>query len=219
MSRIYFLHGFLNSKEDWDEVISLLPEFECIALNYPFNPPPDSLLVGYSMGGRIALQTPAAARLLFSAHPGLASQEEKEKRWQIDQEWITKIKTLSLEKFLDEWYAQPLFDSFRLHPNFLRLRARRLLQNPEVLIDQLSKHSLAHQTRTTPINTLFVYGEKDLKYAQIYKDMNPIKIEGAGHVVHLENPRECADLIRSWHLHRYQIPQGKRDCENHDQPS
>ena len=167
MPRIYILHGFLGCKEDWEEVISFLPELECVALEYPFHVPEGAIVVGYSMGGRIALNLPASFRILFSTHPGLLTEEEKRARWKRDLEWIERLKALSLENFLEEWYAQPLFAPLRAHPSFLKVRERRLRQNSHILIEQLTRHSLAHQVYGVPSNTLFVYGEKDIRYKQL----------------------------------------------------
>jgi pimeloyl-ACP methyl ester carboxylesterase len=55
--KISFLHGFSGDPEGWREVISLLPEYECQALAYPFDLPTEGILVGYSMGGRIAMSS------------------------------------------------------------------------------------------------------------------------------------------------------------------
>lgn len=197
MHRLFFLHGFLGSKEDWDEVISHLP-YECIALDYPFVFPPDSIIVGYSMGGRIALQAKAKKRIIISAHPGLIEESEKKKRLEQDLRWIEMLKEKTLDEFLSAWYAQSLFDSLRQHPNFFQIRARRLLQNPALLIDMLEKYSLAHQTFQIPEETHFIYGEEDLKYAEIYSRylLQATKVERSGHVIPLENPEGCAAKIR-----------------------
>jgi hypothetical protein len=51
---LYFLHGFAGDSKDWDEVIKHLSQYQCMALSYPFQLPNEGILVGYSMGGRIA---------------------------------------------------------------------------------------------------------------------------------------------------------------------
>lgn len=259
MLRAYCLHGFLGFKEDWDALISYLPEFECIPLKYPFEAPPDSILIGYSMGGRIALQHPAAVRIILSSHPGLATKAEKEERWSQDLKWIEMLKTKSMEEFLEAWHQQPLLHTLRAHKNFPEICARRLKYDPQILIDQLTRHSLAKQTHQIPSNTLFMYGENDLKYSHLYNGLQPnptcppdfeagasaelasckspdeakgaklplgkeggtadgqcrllptegwgtcwvAKIKECGHAIHLENPKSCAEAIRSWLLHRH----------------
>ena len=73
---LVFLHGFLGTKEDWNEIISYLePKYNCFALDLPghgstpycedweedifeeiadFSTPIH--LIGYSMGGRVAMR-------------------------------------------------------------------------------------------------------------------------------------------------------------------
>ncbi len=77
---LFFLHGLLGSKHDWQNVIENLPHFSCLALDLPFHDDAKTVcvtdfeqtcayveqqlqqlsdqpyyLVGYSLGGRIAL--------------------------------------------------------------------------------------------------------------------------------------------------------------------
>jgi len=191
---LVFLHGFLGSPQDWDGVIEYLPEYACQALSYPFQIPKNSIVIGYSMGGRIALRS-SQPKILLSTHPGLKTPEEKAQRWHQDELWIQKLKTEPLESFLEAWYAQPLFDSLRNHPAFPK--SRRLQQNRQVLIQMLSHESLAHQEFTLPDAT-FLHGQFDQKYAQLYQNLNipSLEISNAGHAAHLENPQGCAEAIR-----------------------
>src|SRR3990167_2420505 len=66
---LVFLHGFLGSSRDWEPVCSYLPPCQCIGIDLPghgdspfvetFNfpiPTPQFHLIGYSMGGRLAMQ-------------------------------------------------------------------------------------------------------------------------------------------------------------------
>jgi len=202
------LHGFLGSKDDWEEVIAYLPNCECIALDYPFTIPDNGILIGYSMGGRIVLRYPHP-KIILSAHPGLQDPQEKQKRQQTDLEWIRTIETHPFHAFLEKWYAQPLFDSLRAHPHFPKIFSRRLKLDPQKAIQQLKEESLSSQNYTSS-NAIFLHGEKDLKYAALYTKLhlNAISIKGAGHAIHLESPKACADIIleRSRELHRHQVP-------------
>jgi 2-succinyl-6-hydroxy-2,4-cyclohexadiene-1-carboxylate synthase len=209
MSRLIFLHGFLGSKEDWQGVIDILdPKFECIACDFA-DPLPSGHLIGYSMGGRRALSLKREAPekfghvIAFSAHPGLATKEEKRARWQTDLEWIEKLQTLNLSDWLDLWYAQPLFDSLRKRPElFEQVLKKRAQQDPSSLIETLKRYSLAHQDLLHLPSALYVCGKEDLKYVSLYRTLPPFirvrHIEGAGHALHLEHPEACARIIEEW---------------------
>lgn len=185
-----FFHGFLGSKEDWEDVISYLPSYlEINLLSYPFNPPPQGVLIGYSMGGRIALSYPHP-KILISAHLGL--ERGHEERALEEEKWIDALQTLPLSVFLEKWYAQPIFDSFRNHPSFEKTLDRRLRQDPTLLLKQLQNHRLSKQPLYNPSHTLYIHGEHDLKYANHYRGKNAFIVKRSSHVCHIENPEECA---------------------------
>jgi len=225
---LIFLHGFLGSKEDWKE---MLPFFEnhffCVAYDLPGHgstPYSDDILsvlkkemrkisllkpvlVGYSMGGRIILQLQeyAAALVTLSAHPGLVTKKEKEKRREIDEIWYEKLLTLPFDAFLDLWYAQPIFQSLtRKRPLLQLIVKRRIDQNSQDLACVMRQLSLANQPQITRFlcPALFMYGEEDLKYRKLYrklpKTVSVRSIKNSGHAIHLENARECAEEILNW---------------------
>ena len=198
---IVFLHGFLGRSEDWLEVCAALPSCHCIGIDLPghgdspFEPDftidlPQFHLVGYSMGGRIALQKfqgKARTLTLLSTHPGLTSAEEKKARLESDAVWAKKLLTLSIDEFLRQWYDQPIFKPFR--PDI----SMRREQNVVSLAKALLHFSLARQPRFE-IDHLIV-GSRDLKFKTLFP--NPIIIPNAGHMVHLENPKAIAKIIEA----------------------
>jgi 2-succinyl-6-hydroxy-2,4-cyclohexadiene-1-carboxylate synthase len=222
---LIFLHGFLGAKEDWAEMLSVFEgEYYCIALDLPGHgetPYCEEILpvlkeavkiyapatfVGYSMGGRIALQLReyASAIVALSAHPGLATPNEREARWKIDEEWSEKLLCLPFEKFLDEWYGQSVFGDLKTKPEFLEsVMKRRARQNPAALSQAMRQLSIAKLPAAEfSLPTLFVYGEEDLKYRELYarlpKNVAVQGIRNSGHIAHLEKPKECAEIILNW---------------------
>lgn len=191
------MHGFLGSPQDWEGVIRHLPDYDCQALAYPFQVPKNGVLIGYSMGGRIALRS-SLPKIVISAHPGLQTTQEKLQRQEQDERWIKKLLKEPLDKFLEEWYAQPLFDSLRTHPDFTRILQKRQKQNPQELARILAEESLANQEFSVPSNAVFMHGELDPKYARLYQSLEipSVQIPSAGHAAHLENPEGCAEAIR-----------------------
>lgn len=202
---IIFLHGFLGTFQDFTKLASYLKEFHCIGIDLPghgdsaFTPNfSQSMpffqkmhLVGYSMGGRLALQyakvfpEKIATLTILSAHCGLATGHEK--RWQEDLKWAQKIRE-DFDGFLQEWYAQELF------AGFIPDLSMRKKQNPEALAKTLLHYSLAKQECFSIKNSGIIVGEKDTKYQKLYP--NASIVQKAGHMVHLENPRIVAQLIK-----------------------
>jgi 2-succinyl-6-hydroxy-2,4-cyclohexadiene-1-carboxylate synthase len=203
---LVFLHGFLGSSKDWEAVCSYLPPCHCIAVDLPGHgdapfspdfdfsiPAPKFHLIGYSMGGRLALQY--AKRhperieklVIASAHTGLPSQEERQERLKIDAEWARQLLELPIDEFLKRWYDQPLFENFK--PDF----SMRRKQNPQELALSLMHYSLGNQPILNLDRAIYIVGEKDLKYRLLHPEA--ILVLDSGHVVHLENPKEFAKIL------------------------
>jgi 2-succinyl-6-hydroxy-2,4-cyclohexadiene-1-carboxylate synthase len=225
---LIFLHGFLGFKEDWEEMFPFFGNrFFCIAYDLPGHgstPYSENIisalkneiqtvvskkptLIGYSLGGRIALQLQeyASALILLSAHPGLTSKKEKEQRRKVDDRWSEKLLSLPFDAFFAEWYKQPIFQTLQYNLSLLQLLVkRRMKQNPQDLARVLRQLSLANQPHMTQfrIPTLFIHGEEDLKYRELYcrlpKTITVRTIKNGGHTIHLENARECAEEILNW---------------------
>jgi 2-succinyl-6-hydroxy-2,4-cyclohexadiene-1-carboxylate synthase len=231
-----FLHGFLGAKEDWQEMWSLLSEsFFCLGFDL-FDLPghgsspalstdylnllsneiartaaPNPILIGYSLGGRLALQLAQADPsryshvIALSAHPGISDEKERQARLSYDLEWTDKLKHLEMDAFLTEWYDQPLFRSLRKRPDLLQsILEKRKTQDPKKMADVMSLLSPARQNAIGAFHprTLFLYGDEDEKYQKLYsmipKEVCVRKIELSGHIVHLENPKACAMRIQEW---------------------
>jgi 2-succinyl-6-hydroxy-2,4-cyclohexadiene-1-carboxylate synthase len=218
---LVFLHGFLGCKEDWEE---MLPFFEqsyfCVALDLPGHgrtPYSEKIihtlreellqlkekptLIGYSMGGRLALECMdiAKALVILSGHPGLHTEQEKQERVKTDQQWSEKLLALPLETFLSQWYTQPLFHSMPRS-----VLERRMKQDPQALSAIFLQLSLAHQRRHRAFScpTLFLYGEYDEKYRKLYFELSTIaavrEVQKCGHTLHFENAAGCAERILNW---------------------
>lgn len=194
---IYFIHGLFSGPEIWNpylegddrKAVSLYAEdpFK-IKLNA------SDVLVGYSLGGRIALEMAARQQfqikklILLAAHPGLPVEEREERKIWEDQ-MLSKMQTSSILEFLDYWNSLPLFSRSKLlsltqerFQQGKKLFDRFRLSNQENYLPQLKKH---HE------KVIYVYGDQDEKYAQIaqrLKDHN-IRIESlaSDHRVYLNH--------------------------------
>ncbi len=229
---LLFLHGFLGAKEDWEETIHHLKEtFCCYAVDLPghgtspYEPHlleslfstylslklPPCPLVGYSMGGRLALflkklfPTCFTQLILLGTHPGLQDELSKKQRLLQDLNWVEMIETQDFDTFLNAWYGQALFQSLRNNEAlFQRILLRRSKQNRNALADILRNFSLGLQPTLTEFSadTLFVHGADDLKFKELYQNLPAhVKVASvihAGHTIPLENPQGCADHIQQF---------------------
>lgn len=201
---LVFLHGFLGTSLDWEPLCSHLPPRACIGFDLPghggspfsetFDIPLELFhLVGYSLGGRLALRyafenpRKVASLTLLSAHPGLASETEKQNRLAHDAEWARLLLSLPLEEFLSRWYAQPLFASYK--PDL----SQRKQQNAPELAASLLHYSLGRQPSYDASHARILVGERDEKFRKLHP--NAHIIPNAGHMIHLENPSACASAL------------------------
>lgn len=77
------------------------------------------VLLGYSMGGRLALhslvQRPVAkAAIIVAAHPGLKTKPQKQARILNDQKWAQRFRTKPWSVLMDAWNGQKIFASSRV---------------------------------------------------------------------------------------------------------
>ena len=175
---------------------------------------PCDLLVGYSLGGRIALELAASRpelvpRLaLFAAGMGIEDANERAVRASEDDRRAEDLRVHGLERFIDAWYAMPLFADFRGCPAFAATRARRLAGNAEFWARCVSGCSAG---RTRPrwdalpalaSRTVLVVGERDERYAaaserarRIAPELRVETVFASGHALPLESPARCARII------------------------
>ncbi len=181
----------------------------------------EATLLGYSMGGRIALYTALSgffrALILESASPGLASPVEREQRRASDEALAASIEREGIAWFVDQWEKLPLFASQRSLPFAHReaLHMQRLHNRAIGLANSLRgvgvgvQPALHARLPTVDIPVLLITGELDQKFCAIARQMAQQLpqsqlhiIPGAGHAVHLERPREFDDLVRDFSLRR-----------------
>ena len=174
----------------------------------------DCLLAGYSMGGRLALYLavhfPQYFRgvVLESTSPGLKTQPERDRRIAEDLQLARRLETEEFPQFVRQWYANPLFKSFTLHPNYQQAIVKRLNNDPLRLAKSLRyiglgiQPSLWNLLPEIRVPILSIVGERDSKFVAINREIvelcsvaNLIVVEDAGHNVHFEQPRKFAQSI------------------------
>src|SRR5213078_5152231 len=103
----------------------------------------EAILLGYSMGGRIALYSAFSgyfrALILESASPGLATLAERQQRRASDEALATRIERDGIEAFVDYWEKIPLFTSQQQLSTlqYEEVRAQRLNNHVQGLTNSL----------------------------------------------------------------------------------
>ena len=240
MSRpLLLLHGFTGSAASWDEVRQHLP-LESVAVDLVGHGPPPAptdpdrytmqacvtevlqrldgptAVLGYSMGGRVALHLAltaperVSALVLESASPGIDDPRERAARAAADAELAGYIEREGVEAFVERWERLPLLALGPSVPEAVRLRQRRerLARDPIGLANSLrgmgaGQHApVWDRLPELRVPVLLIVGALDAKYRAIAERMLALLpnarlsvIADAGHAVHVEQPSAlCASV-------------------------
>ncbi|WP_240793461.1 2-succinyl-6-hydroxy-2,4-cyclohexadiene-1-carboxylate synthase [Psychrobacillus vulpis] len=241
--KVVLLHGFTSSSSTWKDVINFLPsDVEVLTVDlighgqtskpskherYYVEEQIEDLhalfqqiqwthftLVGYSMGGRLALayaaKYPVDKLILESSSPGLANVSERLQRKQADSLLAERIINEGIKSFVNYWENIPLFHSQKSIPyeKQLAIREERLTQSEIGLSNSLKGFSTGVQTsywdklEQITFPTLLLTGELDQKFCEIAKQMASYLpnakwkvVTGVGHAIHVENPELFATIV------------------------
>jgi len=223
---LFMLHGAVGHFSDWHSFSKLLDGHEFNAFDVYAERAegfdsyaeclnstacPGDVLIGYSMGGRIALHSlvhPSSKwsrAVIISAHPGLTEEKKKIQRRSSDLRWVELLKT-DFDLFLQKWDQQPVFDGHEV----LWQKSRKSLP-PENIQRCFTSWSLGNQRNLTPelenlqIPVLWITGENDSKFTEIARKVTVRMpnchlevIPGSGHRCPWEQPELTASLIRGF---------------------
>jgi 2-succinyl-6-hydroxy-2,4-cyclohexadiene-1-carboxylate synthase len=241
---VLFLHGFMGHSGDWGGISTGLDErFFRIAVDLPghgasLGMPPDSYtigcaarcvlevldgagadratVVGYSMGGRLALYLAlrypdrCAGLFLESASPGLEDAGERAARRRADEGKAARLEGGDFRGFLHDWYRQPLFAPLARDEDLLRRTIEDKARNDPA---ELAKSLRGMGTGSQPplwgdlpnlrVPALAVAGGLDEKFVGISRRMASLNagmraavVPGAGHNVHSEVPGAYLSLLK-----------------------
>ncbi|OCA91471.1 2-succinyl-6-hydroxy-2,4-cyclohexadiene-1-carboxylate synthase [Bacillus sp. FJAT-27225] len=173
-------------------------------------------VLGYSMGGRIALAFalayPERVRKLImeSSSPGLEKSSDRKERRMKDSELANFIIDNGVKAFIDYWENIPLFASLQKMPDKItsEVRRGRLENNPEGLAHSLlgigtgAQPSYWERLGELEPEILLLAGSMDEKFCNIAVNMSKrIKnckmaiIPEAGHAIHVEQSEMFGTII------------------------
>lgn len=173
-------------------------------------------VIGYSMGGRLALsfaqRYPHLVKklVLESASPGLKTREEQKLRKEKDEQLASRIMKNGIEEFVNFWEEIPLFRSQKQLPSYVQeaVRQERLSHTEIGLSNSLKgmgtgvQPSLWEKLDDLLMPVLLITGEVDQKFCLISKEMQTLIpnatskiILGTGHAIHVEQPEIFGRIV------------------------
>lgn len=240
---VTLLHGFTQSERSWHEVVSMMPDgwkwimpdlrghgetrvrpgaphtmdacSSDLELLWDHLAIPRTHLVGYSMGGRLALHVAATrpdrilSLLTIGAHAGL-DEDARDGRRRGDEALAQRIEQDGLEAFVSYWSNLPMFAGLeRRGPSFVaQVRAERMNNRAAGLAESLrgmgagAMRPVWGELANVRCPCTFVAGQLDHGYvasarllATSVPDARVVVVQRAGHTVHQERPEAFARLL------------------------
>lgn len=242
---VVLLHGFTGSTKTWEFLIPLLSkDYRLIMVDlighgnsaspetvqdYSMEKVTEDLatilttlnidkanILGYSMGGRVALSFAmlyphlVSSLLLESASPGLETEAERRIRRTNDAWLAAKIKEEGIIAFAKYWGDISLFESQKRLPEEqqLSIYEQRLLNSPIGLANSLlgmgtgSQPSWWNKLDSLTVPVLLMTGELDTKFcaiaAKMQSRLKQVKwaiINDVGHAIHMEDREKFGKII------------------------
>jgi 2-succinyl-6-hydroxy-2,4-cyclohexadiene-1-carboxylate synthase len=176
--------------------------------------PDEFVLCGYSLGGRVAQHVALAAPerisrlVLVATTAGIDDVEDRAARREADERFADELEHMTIEEYADRWQALPLFAG--TPPDAASWWREDLLRNDPVALAAALRGVGAGEmaplwdrlaTLTMPVTV--VVGSRDAKFVALsnrYADVLPqadvVVLEGAGHGLPREAPRQLAAAIQ-----------------------
>lgn len=226
----HFFHGFLGNPSDWEPFVENLvlegDSFQVHDLFQDFNnfdhpsmaewtnhfvndePRPNGfhrVIVGYSMGGRLAMHLPTTSfdqAFLLSAQPGLLESTEQRAQW--EGQWLQLAKTVTPQEWLESWNRLPIFANDRVRPERSFTQSELIQQCQMMQAWSVAKQGMKiDYFMKNREKVSWACGADDTKYKEWKKkisDWLPSSslnvFEEAGHGVIFDQPDLVSDWIR-----------------------
>jgi 2-succinyl-6-hydroxy-2,4-cyclohexadiene-1-carboxylate synthase len=181
------------------------------------------ILMGYSMGGRLALHALLENEKLFSgaiiisAHPGLTAADLKLQRKLNDAKWAERFRTENWNSLIKAWGEQEVFSAAKEKSDSIPLERQEADYDRVKLARAMQVWSLANQQNLRPYlasvstPTLWISGSNDRRYRELFSELRMDLIDSpahdfkevsqAGHRVPWDNPggycEACQDFLNN----------------------
>ncbi|WKZ93476.1 2-succinyl-6-hydroxy-2,4-cyclohexadiene-1-carboxylate synthase [Chimaeribacter arupi] len=231
---LVFLHGLLGRGSEWQPVLARCGDWPCLTVDLPGHGASAAVspsgfaaldnqltavlrqqnierywLVGYSLGGRVAMyhaaRQPAGlcGLVVEGSHPGLLHPAERLARLESDRRWAQRFLQQPLPQVLDAWYRQPLFAELT-DPQRQGLIGLRSHNQPAGIAQMLLATSLGHQPpfdaalRRLRHPFYCLCGEQDARFRALAEARGlPLSLLPGGHNVHHVHPDDFAHRLLS----------------------
>jgi 2-succinyl-6-hydroxy-2,4-cyclohexadiene-1-carboxylate synthase len=170
------------------------------------------VLIGYSMGGRLALHAllergPWDAAVIISANPGIRNSQQASSKRSQDTVWATRALTQSWAEFLNDWNSQPILGGAMRNEREDKKLIQRRREIARSFVDWSAgnQDSLWERLAEIQVPVLWIAGENDTKYSAIVTEAASISdrfevaiAPDSGHRVPWENENWLADKVREF---------------------
>ncbi len=226
-SELWALAGFMGFPSDWD--IFGLKNLKAIPIDlFDWNTLSDwtskfsalvssrsvdkSVLIGYSLGGRLALHALIQktsiwkAGIIISAHPGLSSHEEGLERYKLDEQWAIRFEKEEWGSLMDDWNARTVFGggNFNFQRNekdYYRQKLANILRRGSLGL----QNNLRFELSNLNVPLLWIVGANDEIYKNLVSSVNlkhplsrKIIIPNSGHRVPWEQPDNFVQQVQEF---------------------
>ncbi|HEV7846008.1 MAG TPA: alpha/beta fold hydrolase [Thermoleophilaceae bacterium] len=221
---VLFIPGFMQRGDSWRPVAELLPEsYPSRLLDHAEHSfegrmgeilaSGASVLVGYSLGGRLALRAALrspdsfAGVVVVGSTAGIEEGPLRVTRAEADEKLASWMEAMPIEDIVSLWERQPLFAD-QSDALVEQQRPGRLSHDPRSLAlllrtaGQGTLEPVWHELRSLELPLLAIAGARDDGYSAAVKRIaatapngRAVIVEDAGHAAHLQQPQEVADLI------------------------
>ncbi|HET8820531.1 MAG TPA: alpha/beta fold hydrolase [Thermoleophilaceae bacterium] len=224
---VLFIPGFMQRGDAWRPVAELLPErYPSGLLDHAehtfegrlceISSASASVLVGYSLGGRLALRAALrspesfSAVVLVGATAGIEEGPLRTARAEADEKLASWMEAMPIEDIVSLWERQPLFAD-QSESLVEEQRPGRLSHEPRdlaLILRTAGQGVLApvwHELRTLELPLLAIAGARDDGYAAAARRIASLApraraavVENAGHAPQLQRPDAVAELIAAF---------------------